>query len=1147
MAVNISKIKIKVSKYYFDKENYPPFMGRKEEKDRLKRRITPSKSDENISRFILKFIKPKTKSKSKPDKYFGAYLIAGNRGMGKSTLVKEVIDELKQNGDEIIDIKVYLSQGTFSDFDLLKQIFIQLENKLKERRSDEKPDLILPFIFLLLFPVFFLLLLWFIECLCGLLNLEANYIDFSQLHYAVVLISLSIFAAILCIRLLKYHVIIDFKKDEKKLFNKLEHISKRLLSNLEIGENLVAVPQNSNYSFLNSIPILNKNENKAYKQVYSKITSKELEFEIKELLNCYHELRVSKETAPILFVIDELDKLEPEFIEGTNDYLELGKSRYDTRKEALTTLLANLKSFIHTAQAKFIFIGGSDMYDASLADVADRESFYSSIFHEVIYVKSFFKEKANSGYTLTEMIEKYLYHVMLGLSIEDEESENTTSYFQRIANTINKDSSNEVSSDEVSSNFKQTEKDFVIYQLFRYLVYLTYRSNGSPKKLKELIEYELQMPNNTREINEPIIEIKIPKKQEKASVKIEKEWWGCIETSIEPQNKNDVEENFSMFQFDSFRQYEIGLLSNIFLPSILNNQSYLKLFNDKNLYLSAFLMDNILKFHKSAFSWRQLELLPDIILGSNAPDLRDTLKELIDYLLIKHIRETTNAMFQFKFRSNTAMELDFLTKISDESAAAFNFSFDESYHLKAFFKRKLKQKIQTYKENGFHNSDSSFIQTLSNLNSTIANLHYYDEEYESSIRYYSDSIQEIQNMISNDTHLTNDQKIIFVKNNLFLSLCYERSYNFDLAYSSLREIILRTTNWHYGVEKAKKEIDHSFSYFYKEEWEEPYKRLQLFLRPHIALLMIIEKDRSDGITGDNLRRNIKEYTSLLGVIELFPQEKFRSDIDFQDFIIKEGDHVRIQTLLADYYQNVGSILFFKNAHLKKIFDAGIDGIMNELLGVNITKDGVLNKIIRKKVNERRLFVPSFTAFLYYTTSLVHLTAPYEENIKELGLYQKSHGLLSTLEILSNENRYVILNGKHKEFLGLIVSKFSDSILSCIDSVSEFPKLNKDNIETSFLTTKFLSSTKKKYDEFMSMNGVFYFNILSYKYFYSAGRKYDALSRLIKCLHILRVHFFSRNDNGVYKHKDSFKNLIIFKDWLITKSYEIINVSDFSST
>lgn len=78
------------------------------------------------------------------------------------------------------------------------------------------------------------------------------------------------------------------------------------------------------------------------------------------------------------------------------------------RKRIIIKILASLKYFITEANARFIFIAGREMFDAALADIADRQSSISSIFHHIIYVDSFLKDKAGDSNGVTDLVEFYL-------------------------------------------------------------------------------------------------------------------------------------------------------------------------------------------------------------------------------------------------------------------------------------------------------------------------------------------------------------------------------------------------------------------------------------------------------------------------------------------------------------------------------------------------------------------------------------------------------------------------------------------------------------------------------------------------------------------------------------------------------------------
>ena len=95
-----------------------------------------------------------------------------------------------------------------------------------------------------------------------------------------------------------------------------------------------------------------------------------------------------------VIVLDELDKVEPGEVglekeeQGSKASLfSITVSR--EKQHEILKILSNMKYFLSTANAKFIFIAGREMYDIFLADVSDRNNYIGSIFNAVIYVPSF--------------------------------------------------------------------------------------------------------------------------------------------------------------------------------------------------------------------------------------------------------------------------------------------------------------------------------------------------------------------------------------------------------------------------------------------------------------------------------------------------------------------------------------------------------------------------------------------------------------------------------------------------------------------------------------------------------------------------------------------------------------------------------------
>ncbi|WP_299229200.1 ATP-binding protein [uncultured Psychroserpens sp.] len=1180
MSVFVKDIYIQLPEYKFsyDDANFSKFIGRKEELERLKRRIKPESDTNNKKRASYK----------------GAYLITGYRGMGKSTLVKKAIHEVNEDYENetgkkeklVNEINIYLSQDQLTDYDLLKQLFINLNAEIEtiiKRKNPIKVSTPLVALIVLLLLVAFIkyghsniypLLFESFSINIGATNIEGVTNELLMFFVFSIIYTTSVILAKKGIESL--YNCFYYKKDRRQLVQKLNQINRRINSGLEVNNNSGNYASSNQDSGSPIEPILNalntnNNTDNPFKQTFEKLTAKELEFEILKILKLYKEYNGSQ-NRHLLFVIDELDKLEPEFNEESIGFFELGKSKIQSRRETISKLLANLKSFIHASEAKFIFIGGAEMYDASLADIADRESFYGSIFHEVIYLNSFFRDFVKEKRGLSQMTENYLIRLLLPKHFNEKpETCTLKNYYQFLSN----------------SNIEN--RDIIIYHLHRFIIYLTYRSNGSPKKLKEFIEYYLVKEGDTSSNSKPKIILGIDSKKKDKNIFL---------------NAKQLLKEEVFLRLEYRQQHKIGLLASIVLPYLINNETHLKIFNDKNLYLSAFLIDHILKFHKSAFSWRELELLPDIIMGSKGPNLRNTLSDLTTYLSSKHIRETTNAMFEYKFRSRSSMELKYISKVSDESAAAFNFTFDESYHLKSFFKRKLRQKIEAYsKDKSF--SNDSFIHTISNLNATIADIHFYDEEYDSAIRYYADSIQPIRTLKQQNAILNAHQKILYIRNRLLLSLCLEKMNNYNSAYSIIRSVMLDSNHWVFGFDNKENNENKNPK---EKTWEQPYKRMQLFLRPHLSLLLIIEKKRSDGITISNLRKNIDEYSSFMGLVNLFPFKPFNNDLEyrgaFPDHI--DGDHKRIETLLADYYQNIGSLLFFKNRNYKSLHELGAFGVWNQFLKIGPLKfpnlmqtsidnwmkernftigdkdlddDKKINYLclsnIRKMMEEanngkkKRFYFPSFSASFYYITSLNHIVNPYIENVASIFIkrYKNYHDTPFVIESLlfKDETRHV-LNGKQKKLLGLITSKLADTILSCIgkvkidqkqaDKIKNIDVIEKlDRIFWGFVylkevkvETKNGTKTKEEiykipFNTFFSIQSVFYLCLLSSRAYLLAGLYYDALFSLKKCLYIIKTHFKELGEDGTttsnkYIFVEKFASLIEEKcKKIITKFLE----------
>jgi len=1084
------------------------FFGRKNSFSRLTRRLTPSKIDK--------------------DSYKGAYLVTGYRSMGKTTMVNKVINEISEN-HKILKVEVTLSQGNLNYESILKQIFVQFSSCTMEYRNST----VWVSIFRGLSSVVSLL------CTLVLFSVISDKYLLSNLTslFVIAILFITLYSLIyLVVGKLRYNLC---TKHNDVFFNKVDDLHRRIFSSLEISSNSEKASGFTGLFpgsaiFNQSVETINNSGINPSKQLFNEVSSKELEFIIKDILKSYDSFRANKKNkyGRVIFVIDELDKIEPEFDNKGLGYSSSRKSRAESRKGSLSKVLANLKSFINTADAKFVFIGGVDMYEANLADIADRESFYSSIFQEVIYLDSFFKDYENpNDNNIYGLVENYLCSAINGTNI-------------RFAKK-------DIRLKDVFSDQNFIGDSNSLYDTLRgFIIYLTYRSNGSPKKLRQLIEHYVVQLSQIEIVNASSVSDIFSRQEIGRAVSktnryedISSRYQGFMKSKSILSKLERDKSVFTFIKISSDQKYKIGLLCSMYENYLHDNNLHLKRLNDRNLYLSAFLIDHLLKFHKSAFSWKHIELMPDIILGNRGPNLRDNINQILDFLSKNHIRRTMNSMFKYKFRRRIDLELSYISQVSDESAAAYNFTYDESYHLKSYFKNKLKQKQEDYSKS-IDGEKGKFVHTIAYLNSTIADIHFYDEEYDSAIRYYADAVQALRSTVQKNERLTNHQFVLFVRNRLLLSLCLEKSGRYDSSYSIIRNIILQSNSW----DSKKNMSDGSLDT--KATWEKPYNRMQLFLRPHIALLAVIEKDRSDGITFYNLQRNVEEYCKFLRLKNLFPSQEFKPDFGYKTLMDEEGikaDFKRIQTLLADYYQNVGSILFLKNRNFKELYEYGTHGVLYTLIEVDdkgiigtvgqkeytidesvygsddipkyislncvrSTYDGLLAKT--GIISTRDHYYPSFSAYFYYRISLGHLLEPYRGNLKSISKVEpkKLYGTLSML--LKNYTSHV-LNGDQKQLIGLILSKLSDATLSSVGVVDNFfNDIGVANKETLFKNDFWGISNDDKilFTELFSIKNAVYLNILSYRFYKKSGNYYDAKFQLMKCMYIVKSHLVVYNDN-----------------------------------
>ncbi|WP_428662035.1 ATP-binding protein [Runella sp.] len=655
---------------------------------------------------------------------------------------------------------------------------------------------------------------------------------------------------------------------------------------------------------------------------------KEIEYELIDILQDYNKLKSYKKKFIIVF--DELDKVEPSPGKGFyyNDFepseqIEFNQIKINeirNRKNLIINILSTLKYFITTANSKFVFIAGREMFDASLADIADRESFISSIFHHVIYVDSFLKDSNDNDLRtkgVTALVDSYLEKILIPR--DKLKNDKAVSFLKKYYNFLKEDRNGMYSESQILKT---------IYILQNFVIYLTYRSNGSPKKLTKLIEEYIVSYNEEWRDNE----LKL-----------------VIHATVMNEN-----ENVLFLDFPFKHQYRFGFISYLFRPFILAQSQVIKKFSDTVLVSMPYLMDHILKFHPFAFSIENLELIPEIITNNRNPMFRFFIEELIKYLRNNHIRETELGLFDYRFFNKTANEITYISKIFEDELAAFNFSLDEMYNVKQYVLTKIKNIRNNYSQlnTGVNNEGNSVIYSIAFLNNLLGDTQYFDQEFDDSIVAYLDGLQLLREC-NEDTF---ERIVLLVKIKLKLGLVYEKMKNNSLALAYFNDAIADIRNFVYtavvGIDRVRIE---SRSLEEKELIRNSTKKLvsyseilQIIHLPYSASLFLQEKHNVEGI---NIEK-IQNYSlDLLSIIEHINK--------------KDGNN---EIVLSGHYVDMGNLLFYKNFVEKKYVKIVDENPFIFLINKQFSIDERF-VLINEKNQYNKDYRASYQAFYYYQQAL----------------------------------------------------------------------------------------------------------------------------------------------------------------------------------
>ena len=884
-------------------------------------------------------------------KYSGAYLITGFRGMGKSSFVHKAINDMIYDAKNkksccYVPVSINVGNDLLTSKELLYIICKLLSAKFekKTRLQEKSKSRLNVFMFQLLFFISFVIFLLYaifdlksnllgvytgLSCFSFIFSIFAN-----QIYYGIwKFTNWPFFITVWQIKKLLNHL--EERIDCETILTKRNEISAK--AKYQVGPDKDDIATGIGYKSISD-----------KKKLYPIANSPEIQDLLVSLLDLIKKLPYAK--FRFIFIIDELDKVSPEDNEkqivpeydSTN--VVNGNSSYRSRQKALAGLLANMKYFISSSEAKFVFITGYDMYEANLADISNREFNLHSIFNGQINVSSFFRKAGNSK-GADSMIEEFLCHALLRKDPNKEKPKDLydySNYYQEAWNAFQKNS------------YESLLERRVIF-IRHFLTYLFYMSNGSPKKLAIYMEKYIRSRERIKEIHEE---------------RYETEWKEALD-DITFGICEDRDCQWFLY-FDGRSIQKIEFINYIIYPMIKNLIAKSSIYNDKLLVSTSFMISNLYKFHKSGFSLRNLEYMPELLDINKTPELRDFIGGILQFLNQTHIDEAVANLYKFKFPLRLSEEITFFSKTAEETSYLFNFSHDELLSIKKLYNQQLKHYSNTFYES----------LAVASVRHMLGDIYMLEENYEQAIFEFNEAISAIYRQKEQNDFTTDSSHTLFlIRVTLKLGLAYEKRKTFDTAYVTYEKLVehilevardsrfwgreLYQTTDIIGVLKSNSSF---------------FANIRILYLGMLAKVAVLEKLDLSGIREKDLILLCEE----LKYIYTFASKEIRP------------------LIVIDFFTKLGDILYFKGYNRKKWISRTKD-----YLGFLNCKKIILRCKKCNQINYKNKKVAPCCACLYYNISVAKcLENLHQQNLSSKDLPSRAFLFLDIL--YSNQKQQIIL-------------------------------------------------------------------------------------------------------------------------------------------
>lgn len=583
-----------------------------------------------------------------------------------------------------------------------------------------------------------------------------------------------------------------------------------------------------------------------------------------------------------VIIFDELDKISSKQHDKNTDDKSIDFKKLSSRpgqpissrerKEQVLALVANLKFFLTTANAIFIFIAGRELYESFQNDMSDRDFSISSIFSGILNIDSFLYSSREQN-SVSLQTEEFICRQLLPNDYEEKLSKQTVPYKYNSTPSFKNYYLYRAYCKNKNNNMEGNEKYHHIWeeivQLYHFTSYLTFISNGSPKKITLFFEKYIWS-------RDYLINIK------------------HTELPHDPDLDNCDPKKVFYLSFGYYSQEKINFfhyMTHSIMSGILNSSN---LFGDKLLVSASFLMAYIFKLHNNGFSWRNLEQMPEIQEINKTPEIRDYLGMVIDYMNHSYLVTNPCSLYHYKFPMRFVEEISYHSKLSAEASAIFNFASDELKPIKDKY-NKLLEKYTGIPIN------NNVIYAQASIHHSIGDICMLEENYSGAIREYEYCVELVNSTspLKSYSPVHNDQRLnylMFINRSLLkLGLAHEKRRTDNSAYAvykEMREILCRC-----------KKVSNYEALF------EDYRMLHLCI---LAQLYVLEKLDTTGIEYAHIKKACDDFENIFKKTNILVKADFYRKLG--DILYYKNQEFKNENIILRLFsETYSSIKFYKKS------------------------------------------------------------------------------------------------------------------------------------------------------------------------------------------------------------------------------------------